>query len=65
MFIAATLSQGKADHSHLNATKAPTRKNRLSKTAYSHGKQTSMLKKLLTVRLRQVDLLVISNRVIA
>jgi len=40
-------SQGKAGHSHLNASKSPARKNRLSQTAYSEGRQTVNLKKLL------------------
>jgi hypothetical protein len=39
--------QGKAGHSHLNNGKSPARKNRLSQTAYSEGRQTVNLKKLL------------------
>ena len=39
--------QGKAGHSHLNTSKSPARKNRLSQTAYSEGRQTVNLKKLL------------------
>lgn len=39
--------QGKAGHSHLNTNKSPARKNRLSQTAYSEGRQTVNLKKLL------------------
>ncbi|TFK40818.1 ribosomal protein L35-domain-containing protein [Crucibulum laeve] len=37
----------KAFHSHLNASKSPARKNRLSKTAYSTPTQAVKLKKLL------------------
>ncbi|KAI0771424.1 hypothetical protein BC629DRAFT_1291744 [Irpex lacteus] len=36
-----------AYHSHLNANKGSGQKHRLAKTAYSHGKQTVTLKKLL------------------
>ncbi|KAF9781562.1 hypothetical protein BJ322DRAFT_993772, partial [Thelephora terrestris] len=39
--------RGKAGHSHLNTSKSPARKNRLSQTAYSDGRQTVNLKKLL------------------
>ncbi|KAF8510857.1 hypothetical protein JB92DRAFT_2813491 [Gautieria morchelliformis] len=39
--------RGKAGHKHLNATKAPGRINRLGATAYSHGFQSSKLRKLL------------------
>ncbi|KAI0648132.1 hypothetical protein C8Q79DRAFT_906276 [Trametes meyenii] len=39
--------RGKAGHKHLNVNKSPARKNELSQTAYSHGSQTSRLKKLL------------------
>jgi hypothetical protein len=41
------VEKGKAGHSHLNVSKRPGRKNRLSGTAYSNSMQTSMLKKLL------------------
>lgn len=34
-------------HHHLNVNKSPGQKNRLGQTAYSHGKQTPTLKKLL------------------
>ncbi|KAI0697910.1 hypothetical protein BC835DRAFT_1269781 [Cytidiella melzeri] len=36
-----------AYHSHLNVNKGSGQKHRLSKTAYSHDKQTVTLKKLL------------------
>ncbi|KAI8994146.1 hypothetical protein BD414DRAFT_481548 [Trametes punicea] len=39
--------RGRAGHKHLNVNKSPARKNFLSQTAYSHGSQTSRLKKLL------------------
>ncbi|PPQ70020.1 hypothetical protein CVT26_013308 [Gymnopilus dilepis] len=39
--------RGKAGHQHLNVTKSPARKNRLSTTAYSTPAQTHKLKKLL------------------
>ncbi|KDR82848.1 hypothetical protein GALMADRAFT_56985 [Galerina marginata CBS 339.88] len=42
-----SFKRGKAGHSHLNVTKAPGRKNRLSTTAYSTPAQTHKLKKLL------------------
>jgi len=45
--IAEHVFQGKAGHSHLNASKSPARKNRLSQTTYSEGRQTVNLKKLL------------------
>ncbi|KIJ62649.1 hypothetical protein HYDPIDRAFT_93969 [Hydnomerulius pinastri MD-312] len=36
-----------ANHSHLNMTKRPGRKNNLNQTAYSSPTQTAILKKLL------------------
>ncbi|KAI0769011.1 hypothetical protein BD413DRAFT_86559 [Trametes elegans] len=39
--------RGKAGHKHLNVNKSPGRKNQLGQTAYSHGSQTTRLKKLL------------------
>ncbi|KAH7885209.1 hypothetical protein F5I97DRAFT_1811391 [Phlebopus sp. FC_14] len=36
-----------ANHSHLNVSKRPGRKNELAQTAYSRGSQTPTLKKLL------------------
>ncbi|KAF9565733.1 hypothetical protein CPC08DRAFT_759371 [Agrocybe pediades] len=39
--------RGKAGHSHMNVSKPPARKNRLSTTAYSNSAQTHKLKKLL------------------
>ncbi|KAF9483479.1 hypothetical protein BDN70DRAFT_799676 [Pholiota conissans] len=39
--------RGKAGHSHMNVSKSPVRKNRLSATAYSNATQTHKLKKLL------------------
>ncbi|KIK99846.1 hypothetical protein PAXRUDRAFT_822297 [Paxillus rubicundulus Ve08.2h10] len=36
-----------ANHSHLNVTKRPGRKNNLAQTAYSKTTQTATLKKLL------------------
>ncbi|KAF8903109.1 hypothetical protein CPB84DRAFT_1814744 [Gymnopilus junonius] len=39
--------RGKAGHQHLNVSKPPGRKNRLSTTAYSNSAQTHKLKKLL------------------
>jgi ribosomal protein L35 len=47
MLIISTDSKGKAGHKHLNASKAPGRINRLGATAYSHGSQSSKLRKLL------------------
>lgn len=41
------MRQAHAYHSHLNANKGSGQKHRLAKTAYSHGKQTVTLKKLL------------------
>ena len=40
-------SQAHSGHSHLNVSKRPGRKNRLSLTAYSSPSQTSKLKKLM------------------
>ncbi|KAF8579835.1 hypothetical protein K439DRAFT_1358670 [Ramaria rubella] len=39
--------RGKAGHKHLNSCKSPGRINRLGLTAYSHGSQSSKLRKLL------------------
>ncbi|KAF9533151.1 hypothetical protein CPB83DRAFT_758381 [Crepidotus variabilis] len=39
--------RGKAGHWHLNTSKSPAQKNRLSTTAYSTPTQTHKLKKLL------------------
>ncbi|KAJ3887254.1 hypothetical protein GG344DRAFT_55999 [Lentinula edodes] len=43
----SSFKRGKANHQHLNVTKPPARKNRLSTTAYSTAAQTHKLKKLL------------------
>ncbi|CAA7271319.1 unnamed protein product [Cyclocybe aegerita] len=43
----SSFKRGKAGHSHLNVSKAPAQKNRLSTTAYSNAAQTHKLKKLL------------------
>ncbi|KAJ3801573.1 hypothetical protein GGU11DRAFT_216996 [Lentinula aff. detonsa] len=43
----SSFKRGKANHQHLNVTKPPARKNRLSTTAYSTPAQTHKLKKLL------------------
>lgn len=40
-------NQGKAGHSHLNVHKSQDRINRLGQTAYSHGAQTKVLKRVL------------------
>ncbi|KAJ3749757.1 hypothetical protein EV360DRAFT_89696 [Lentinula raphanica] len=42
-----SFKRGKASHQHLNVSKPPARKNRLSTTAYSTPAQTHKLKKLL------------------
>ncbi|KJA21243.1 hypothetical protein HYPSUDRAFT_141070 [Hypholoma sublateritium FD-334 SS-4] len=42
-----SFKRGKAGHSHMNVSKSPVRKNRLSTTAYSTAAQTQKLKKLL------------------
>ncbi|KAF8349457.1 hypothetical protein F5887DRAFT_946228 [Amanita rubescens] len=43
----SSFKRPKAGHSHLNVTKSPARKNRLSNAAYSTSAQTHKLKKLL------------------
>ncbi|KAF8964410.1 hypothetical protein BDZ97DRAFT_1700532 [Flammula alnicola] len=43
----SSFKRGKAGHSHMNVSKPPARKNRLSQTAYSTSTQTHKLKKLL------------------
>ncbi|KAH9480418.1 Putative mitochondrial ribosomal protein new15, mitochondrial [Psilocybe cubensis] len=43
----SSFKRGKAGHQHLNVSKPPGRKNRLSTTAYSNSAQTHKLKKLL------------------
>ncbi|PPQ91680.1 hypothetical protein CVT25_012893 [Psilocybe cyanescens] len=43
----SAFKRGKAGHSHLNTSKTPARKNRLSTTAYATPAQTHKLKKLL------------------
>ncbi|KAI0789739.1 hypothetical protein C8Q75DRAFT_891820 [Abortiporus biennis] len=42
-----TFKRAQAYHSHLNLSKSPARKNRLQQGVYSHGTQTTKLKKLL------------------
>lgn len=46
-FLSSPHSQAHSGHSHLNVSKRPGRKNRLSLTAYSAPSQTAKLRKLM------------------